>query len=66
LRRQAIQKRSGKKSKKRSLREKDVEKRLTMIEEFRRLFPSSKELPMVNTLKLSIAAKEAGISTPSP
>src|SRR3990172_4759386 len=40
------------------LREKDVEKRLTMIEEFRRLFPSSKELPMVNTLRLSIAAKD--------
>src|SRR3989304_3904038 len=40
------------------LREKDVEKRLKMIEEFRRLFPSSKELPMVNALKLSIAAKD--------
>src|SRR3990172_376407 len=40
------------------LREKDVEKRLTMIEEFRRLFPSSKELPMVNTLRLSIAPKD--------
>src|SRR4030067_3812850 len=40
------------------LREKDVEKRIKMIEEFCRLFPSSKEIPMVNTLKLSIAAKD--------
>src|SRR3972149_1796158 len=40
------------------LREKNVEKRIKMIEEFCRLFPSSKEIPMVNTLKLSIAAKD--------
>lgn len=40
------------------LRERDVEKRLKMIEEFRRLFPFSKEVPLVNTLKLSMAAKD--------
>ncbi len=40
------------------LRERDVEKRLSMIEKFQKLFPFSKELYMVNSIRLSIAAKD--------